>query len=310
MKNNYYFLYYFFDNALIRWVRVFLFLLVGIIVYLNLHDGGFVIRILPLYFLLILQEFFIHFKLENGSPSKTVSDAIVHPIECVEFKARACLERHTDMENVIHELSHDESIAYFNKLINFSYKEQTVKISEENVLKKACDLVVGMKGKYIHGLDIYTAYLLLLDEQNKMLFKEDITTDDVIYLLSWVRKKSLIDGKKHKELRFTGSGIFDFFIFGWSAELAKYASNFTREVLMNSYAEPIGRGREYDLLITALSKNSASNALLIGGAGVGKTTLISKFVTDSEMGLLPKNISNKIVFKLFPERFLAGVNNE
>ncbi len=310
MQNNYYFLYYFFDNPLIRWIRVLLFFLVGIIVYLKLHDGGFVIRILPLYFVLILQELFIHFKLENGSPSKTVSDDVAHPIECVEFKMRAHLERHTEMEKVIHELLHEETIAYFNKLINLSYKPQDVTILEEDVLRKASDLVAAMKGKYIHTLDIYVAYLLLVDAQNKMLFKADITSDDVIYLLAWVRKKSMTDGKKHKELRFTGSGVFDFFIYGWSAQLAKYASNFTREVLMNNYSEPIGRDREYDLLITALSKNSASNAMLVGGAGVGKTTLISKFVIDSEMGLLPKSISNKIVFKLFPERFLAGVNTE
>ena len=80
MQNNFYFLYYFFDNPLIRWVRVLLFLLIGIIVYLKIHDGGFVIRILPLYFFLILQELFIHFKLENGSPSKKVSDDVVPPI--------------------------------------------------------------------------------------------------------------------------------------------------------------------------------------------------------------------------------------
>lgn len=228
MQNNFYFLYYFFDNILIRWIRVLLFFLVGIIVYLKLHDGGFVIRILPLYFVLILQELFIHFKLENGSPAKTVSDDVVHPIESVEFKVRAHLERHTEMEKVIHELLHEESVVYFNKLINLSYKPQDLKILEDDVLKKASDLVKAMKGKYIHTLDIYVAYLLLVDEQNKMLFKADITSDDVVYLLAWVRKKSMTDGKKHKELRFTGSGVFDFFIYGWSAQLAKYASNFTR----------------------------------------------------------------------------------
>lgn len=310
MKNNYYFLYYFFDSAPVRWVRVAIFFLIGILVYFNLSSEDLIIRLLPFYFFLLLQELFIHFKLESRYPAKKVTDTYSHVIECVDFKTRAHLERHPVMERVIKELLHEHEIKYLNKLLNYTFEKPQTEIAEEDVLGKAKEIVLSVQGKYIHAVDIYVAYLLLANKQEKILFNKEIDETDMLTCLSWVRKKVQLDGRKHKELHFSGSGVFDFFVFGWSAELAKYAVNFTRETLSQNTPRPVGRDREYDLLVTALSKNRASNALLVGDAGVGKTSLISQFVIDSDMSLLPHQVSNKIVFKLYPEKLLAGINNE
>lgn len=310
MKNNYYFLYYFFDNPIIRWLRVLTFFGIGLIVYYNLKNPVFIINLLPIYFVLILQEFFIHFKLENSSPSKKISDNVMHVIECTDFKTRVILERKKTMLEVICGLLGEGEIRYFNKLLQYSFKKNEVKVTEEDVLKKAAELVTTIDGTYIHGVDIYASYLLLLDDQNKTLFENGIDEKDIVTILSWVRKQYGIDHKKRYHLRFTGSGAFDFFVFGWNQQLLQYAYNFTREILSGPVISPIGRDKEYDLLITALSKNHSSNVLLVGPAGVGKTALIAEFALDSDMGVLPKNISNKIVFKFYSERLLAGVENQ
>lgn len=310
MKNNFYFLYYFFDNPLIRWARVISFFVIGFFVYINLGNEIFILHILPLYFLLILQEFFIHFKLENGLPPKSVTEDFKHPIECVDFKTRVLLERNTKVMKIMKEIARNSDVHYFNKLLNFSFGVVPTSISEEDILKKANELVKDIEGKYIHSIDIYAAFLLLLDLEEKTLFQNDITEKDILNVLSWVRKQYKVDMYFHTGLHFTGSGVFDFFIYGWSAQISRYATNFTREALMQARPAPIGRAREYDLLVTALSKNSSSNALLVGPAGVGKTTLISQLVLDSDAGMLPKNISNKIVFKLHPEHLLSGIHNE
>lgn len=310
MKNNYYFLYYFFDNSVIRWLRVFIFFGIGVIVYFNINNPVFIIHLLPAYFILILQEFFIHFKLENSPPSKKISDNPLHVIECTDFKTRVILEREKAMAEVIRELLGEGEVKYFNKLLQFSFAKSDVDIFEEQVLQKAATLVSSVEGSYIYGIDIYAAYILLLDSQNKTLFEKGIDEKDVITILSWARKQYGIDRKKKHHLRFTGSGAFDFFVFGWNQQLLQYAYNFTREVLSKTVVTPIGREKEYDLLITALSKNHSSNVLLVGSAGVGKTALIAEFALDSDMGVLPKNISNKIVFKFYSERLLAGVENQ
>ncbi len=310
MKNNYYFLYYFFDNSVIRWLRVLIFFGIGVIVYFNLKNPTFIMHLLPVYFVLILQEFFIHFKLENSIPSKKISDNVLHVIECADFKTRAILERKKTVAEVIKELLGEGEVKYFNKLLQYSYAKNEVDISEEHVLQKAAALVHTVEGSYIHGVDVYAAYLLLLDSQNKTLFEKGIDEKDIITILSWVRKQYGIDRKKQHHLKFTGSGAFDFFVFGWNQQLLQYAYNFTREILSKTVITPIGREKEYDLLITALSKNHSSNVLLVGPAGVGKTALIAEFALDSDMGVLPKNISNKIVFKFYSERLLAGIENQ
>lgn len=310
MKDNFYFLYYFFDNPAVRWIRVLTFFAIGFLVYMNLGNSLFVVHLLPLYFFLILQEFFIHINLENSIPSKKITDNNQHIIKSVDFKTRSQLERNNDISKVIKEFQGESDIKYFNNLlgINFEFSDNT--IQEEEVLKKAKEIVEKVDGIYIHSIDVYAAYLLLLDEKERVLFQNDINLGDVLSLLAWVRKEYRLDKKHSHEFHFSGSGAFDFLIYGWSSEISKYASNFTEEVLSNTKAESMGRAREYDLLVTALSKHSSNNALLVGPAGVGKTALISQFVIDSNQGLLPKRVSNKLVFKLYAERLLAGILNQ
>jgi ATP-dependent Clp protease ATP-binding subunit ClpC len=310
MKNNYYFLYYFFDNQTIRWLRVFIFFGIGLIVYFNLENPTLIIHILPVYFVLILQEFFIHFKLENSRPQKKISDNLKHVIECTDFKSRVILERHRVFEDAIKQILDIGEVRYFNKLLNYKYEDAKVSISEEEVLQKASEIVKSVNGSYIHGLDIYASYLILLDRKTKTLFNSNIDEKDIVTILAWVRKQYGIDLKKNHHLRFTGSGAFDFFVYGWNQQLLHYASDFTREILSKRMVIPIGREKEYDLMITALSKNSSSNVLLVGPAGVGKTALITEYALDSDLGVLPKNISNKIVFKFYSERLLAGIENQ
>ena len=310
MHNNYYYLYYFFDNPIIRWLRVFIFLGIGVLVYLNISNAAFIMRILPVYFVLILQEFFIHFKLENSPPQRTVHDAVSHIIETVDYRTRRHLERCPRAEDVMGNLLHSSEVKYLNRLLGHSYKRGDGVIGEEKVLLKAGQLSKAVGGKNIHGIDIYCAYLLLEDEIDKSLFQSEISEKDIIVVLSWVRRQYSIDMPKHHGLHFTGSGVFDFFVYGWSAELAQYAQDFTREVLSSPQTLTIGRAREYDLLVTALSKSSSSNAMLVGDAGVGKTALIRELAMDSHNGSLPKSASNKLIFKLYPERLIAGINNE
>lgn len=310
MKNNYYFLYYFFDNPLIRWFRVLAFFTIGIVVYLNLGNIQFIVQIMPLYFFLIVQEFFIHFKLENSNPIKKFTGEYSHIIECVDYRTRVLLERHSKLESVIHDISHFSEVKYLKKLLNIEDIPIENGIEEKDVLEKVTQVARSVKGEYVHAIDIYTSYLMLLDEKNKFLFNNDISEQDVLTVLAWTRKEYRIDKKQHYHLSFTGSGVFDFFIYGWSTQLARVAVNFTSEALIGRRSESIGREREYDLLVTALAKNSSSNALLIGPAGVGKTALVTQFAIDSNEGNLPQVVSNKIVFQLYPERLISGVDNQ
>lgn len=309
MNSRYYFLYYFFDSPIIRWLRVLLFFFIGLIVLFNLGNLQLITMILPIYFLLILQEFFIHFKLENTSPKSSVKDNYRNVFDCVDFKTRAIFERKKSTKKIFQETSSTLEVKLFKKLLGMKQIHMEDEIEEKTVLGRTKEVVESVGGTHIHAVDIFASCLLLMNEKSKILPDLGIEEKDVLTVLSWVRKEYGVDKKHHYRLNFTGSGAFDFFVFGWSTELSRVAVNFTREVIAKKKSEPLGREKEYDLLITALLKSSSSNALLVGPAGVGKSAMVMQFAIDSHEGNLPHALSNKIVFQLYPERLITGIHS-
>lgn len=308
-RDNYHVLYAFFNNVYIRWLRVFSFFLIGFFVYIFRENVEIVSKVLPLYGFLLLQELFIFQKLNKKLPSHKITESSINPEEFFDYNSRF-ISKNKSVKEILHQLLHENEVRYFNDLLSFKDTVSDVNFDTKTLFEKALDTVKKVKGEYIHGIDMYASFLLLSDEANKMLFNAGISEEDVLVLLSWVRKEYLVDERKKFATRFNGSGVFDFFVFGWSSELTKYANNLTKEVLSRVQSVSIGRNQEYDLMITALSKNSSSNVLLVGEAGVGKTSLVIQFISDSNAGTLPNAVSNKIVFKLYPERLLAGISNQ
>ncbi len=308
--NKYLYNYYdLFNNTPIQWIRVGVFLALGIIVYVNIHNPSAIFFLIPLYFILIIQELFIFTKLNNSLPLNTVKNEKNNILETVDFSTRALLQ-HNSVLNGLRKIQEKSEVKELIILLGMDIPIQDISISQEELLNKAWELVNELDGKYIHAIDIYTSYLLLADEKNKLLFEKEIERKDIISIVSWLRKQHGYDSLKSHEMNFGGNGVFDSLVYGWSAELSKYALNFTNESIRRENVKPIGRDKEYDLLVTALSKNSSSNALLIGAPGVGKTSLVAQLALDSNAGKLPSFVSHKIIFQLFAERLLAGVENQ
>lgn len=304
--NNFYTLYSFFNLGIVQWIRVFVFLLLGCIVFLNISNTQFVLLLVPVYFILIIQELFIFLKLNTTHPLQTVQNG--NDISCVDFQTRVILERY-GIQKGIEKLKTTPEVKSFLKLLLVDFPIADI-VTQEELFGKAGGLVNQASGKYIHAIDIFASYLLIAEEKQKVLFEKEIAKEDVIALASWIRKEHGYDKPSHHQVHFTGNGVFDSLVFGWSAETSRYALNFTQEALRHESIKPIGREKEYDLLVTALSKSSSSNALLIGNPGVGKTSLITQFALDSYMGSLPSFVNHKVVFQLFAERLLAGIQNQ
>lgn len=54
----------------------------------------FVVRLVPLYFVLIVQELFIFTKVNKFSPSKTVDEGSGNLLESIDFKTRVLFQKH------------------------------------------------------------------------------------------------------------------------------------------------------------------------------------------------------------------------
>lgn len=308
-EKNLYILYEFFNLSQVRFARLFLIILVGIVSLLVQNFLNVIPFVLPIFFILILQELFISQKLNKYMPKEKITHESQNPDDFFTFKLRM-ITKDKSVASIISEVEKGDRVKYFINQIGVKVPSKEGKFDKKILFDKSLQVAKLVKGKYINDVDLFAAYILLLDKEEKILFNEGVTEEDVFSILAWTRKEFEIDRKRRLEINFSGNGAFDFFVFGWSAELIRYASNFTQDVLGDKSFVSIDREREYELLITALSRTSSSNALIVGDAGVGKTTLIKRFILDSNQGVLPNTLSNKMVFKFYPEKLLSGIKSQ
>ncbi len=291
-------------------VRILFFVLLSLTLLLFIDEYSILLRILPLYFLLFIQELFIHKKLEGITPEKTV-DTAPDLYDAAFFDIRADLVSSYSSFEIAKAISITKKGKFFIEKINPSAKIIQVDVSKKDLIIKASLLVKALEKKYITILDILAAYILLQEDKAKLLESENLSEKDLLVILYWARKKFNIEEEKTPRFLFHGYGAFDSLVFGWTPQTKNFTSDFTNEVLKLGY-EPkaIGRAKEYRFLIESFGRSASSNALLVGDPGVGKTTLAMKFAYDSYRGLLTKTLNKKRIYFLFVDRLLSGAENK
>jgi len=303
-------LYKFLTKKEVFLLRMLMFFALTIILLLFFDDYDILLRIIPIYFLLFLQELFIHYKLEKFLPSKNVNNT-QNLYQAMLFDVRVDFEAsHTSYE-IVKALSLTKKCKFIIEKIDPSVKITPFDVAKEDLLKKSAELVKILNGNHISSLDVVIAYILLQEGSSRILQTFELTEKDLVTILYWGRKRFQVESKKTSKLFFKGQGAFDSLVYGWTPETKNYTSDFTSEVLRLGY-EPriIGREKEYRELVEALSKDSSRNALIVGDTGVGKTTLVMKFGHDAYKGLITKSLKRKRIYFLFVDRLLSGAENK
>lgn len=306
-KDKYYLLYKIFRSNEFKILRLLSFTVLFVLFFLFWGYEKLLIPVIYCFGILITQEIFILKKLGDNSVFGVSSNEVASR-ELLVNKLRFIVESKKE-KSLIEELEKDYGVIFLKQLLG-THNIKGNSIPDQALFDEALSLIKKVNSQKITTLDVYAAYLILADVNEKVLFNLGLTPDDVLVVLIWARKELGIERNDDDFLKFTGSGAFDFFVYGWSAELVRYAVNLTSEVLSSINPQIIGREKEYELLITALSRSSSSNALVIGDAGIGKTTLVKKFIVDSNQGILPSQVSNKVVFKLLPEKLMASLKTQ
>lgn len=260
------------------------------------------------YFIFFWNELFIQGKVNTIKPKNIVSEDTEK--DSLLFQTRMILDTHKSANSLIKALQKIPEVKFMSHRIGQPIVLEELEASQEEIIAEAKRNVVQLKGSYIYPVDLFAAVVFLQDKKNRLLQKYELTPKDLLQILYWTRRECEIDTLKDQELVFTGNGVFDSLIFGWSADVQKYSENFTTEVLHQDEPRIIGRSNEYDLLVTTLSKDTSSNALLIGEPGVGLATLVAFFAYESHRAAVPPVVCNKIVFKLLVDRLLSGVENQ
>ncbi len=314
--NEYKFLfayYRFFNTSFVIVARYVIFFVFISVLFLTIQDLQIAKGVLACYILFIVNELFIHLRINKIQPHTTIDRVTESTLaDAMFFRSRHALaQSRTGYDFAIRLARMPESQFLMQKITGVAQVPQS-NVSTDAILKRAYALVTSVKGRYITALDLFAAYLLLSEPETKQLQKVDMMEQDLINMYYWSRNTYKVDEKnKPFSLVFRGDGTFDFFVFGWNYELKKYARSMTSQVLATKVPPSVvGRTKEYEQLLVSLSRNSSRNVVLVGEPGTGKTSLIESFAYNAYMGDIVPNLKHTHVYEILVDRLLAGVENQ
>jgi ATP-dependent Clp protease ATP-binding subunit ClpA len=88
--------------------------------------------------------------------------------------------------------------------------------------------------------------------------------------------------------------------------LNQYGTNFTQLAKLGEFNECFGREKELIELMEILVRKQKNNPVLVGDAGVGKTSVVELFATRIVENLVPFSLEGRLIIALNMGRILAG----
>lgn len=304
-------IYHFYRTAKMRTVRLLIFFfLIALII------AG-VANVLPpkipvfIFNIFAMIEVFFHYKVCKAMPSSTVDKNDGKDIyKSFTLPVMHLLVSEMKTDNLIKKLIKFPQIQLFLQKANIEESDLLFNdLSKDVLAQSAFETAQTFKAKYVTTLDMFIAYLLLIEDEKKLLFAKQLKTMDIYNILFWVRLQyPEEENPKSVRVNFWGGGIGEAFTSGWTPETAKYTNNFTALAVKE---EPLIRGREgeFKAILEAFSKLENNNVLLIGDIGSGKETLVKAVATESFAGKLGRYLSYKRFYLLLVGYLTAGVNN-
>lgn len=193
-----------------------------------------------------------------------------------------------------------KDIQFFLQKAEIDKKEIVfIEISKEDILKNM--------GIEITPLNFFASYILLTENQTKLLFNKQLKKEDVQNISYWAEANFPDLSSKPFRVNFWGEGIGESWVHGWTLETSKYIVDITSEAVSD---KPMifGRDEEYKDAVEALSENKS--CLLIGEPGSGRESLVKSLAYDSFSGNLKGNLHHQRFFQLLADALLAGAQNQ
>ncbi|MBU4015902.1 ATP-dependent Clp protease ATP-binding subunit [Patescibacteria group bacterium] len=307
-------LYY--KRAYIRSIRLVFFLfIITLIIYQLLSDQSLhSIKItLFLFNLFLMNEIFFRYKINKAKPGLTIDknkgknifDSFTLPALSLLINEGARSEF-----ALIKKLFKYPQIRCFMQKTNIREKDIVMHpIAAKTLASSALEVARTFHGKFVTTLDVFIAYLLFNESEDKLLFAKQLKSDDLNNLVYWLRQEyPAEENPRKKRLQFTGGGIGEALIAGWTPETKKYAFNFTCSALKNK-ALITGREKEFKAILEGLIKAENNNVLLVGDIGSGKENLVKAFAYHSFEGNLGSFLNYRRVLELMVGALTAGASN-
>lgn len=306
-KFNYYALYRLNNSLVVKFTRIAILVGLCILAFLFLNDLSILRIVLLILAWGIINELFIHYKVNKSFPTSTVIDSGVNPSAVALFHLHVILSTHKNTASLVKRIMKEKDVEFLIEKIG-GYTINIAEISIQELLNKAVVEAKETSGVYLTPADIFTAYLLLSESQTHILLEKEITEKDLFEILLWTRAEFQLDVKKDHTLHFTGYGVFDFFIYGWDTNVKEYSIDLTDTVIGKHAIPIVGREKQFNQMVEILSKATTNNVLLVGEPGVGKSSLVKRLALESYRD--PRFIlTHRKVYELFVDRLIAGIES-
>jgi len=169
-----------------------------------------------------------------------------------------------------------------------------------SILTYAIEEAILTESKQLEPQHIFLAMLRLYPQTLKYIQAKGISID-ILREISLYNNSLIAKAQRTKHLDpnipyFNKGGIARRWIYGYTFILGHFSKDLTEEVANNRDIYGIGHDEEIENLVSVLGKLSNKNALLIGEAGVGKSSLILGVAQRINTGNVP--IQDKRIVQL------------
>ena len=303
--------YHFYRTALLRSVRLVVFLLIfGLILSQVLQNESPKFAVFS-FNLFVMIEVFFHYKISRAIPSIPVEkNTKEHLYDSFTMQALYGFVTELTIAGVMKHLATYPQVKLAMEKANITHKELNfTEVSKDLLAQSAFETAQTFKGKYVTTLDVFIAYLFLIEKDTKLFFAKQLKTADIFNIMYWVRMRMPEEENPKKwRVNFSGEGIGEVLVSGWTPETQKYTAQFTNYALRE---EPLigGREKEFATMLEALTKVENNNVLLVGDIGAGKENLVRALAYHSFEGNLGGWLNYKRVLQLLVGALTAGAGN-
>lgn len=264
-----------------------------------------------LFFVFFINEIFIYFKVNKTLPYSTVKEATMRLEDTMLFSTLTLFKSVKDGYGLMKRLKKEPEIQFLLSKIDKNFNLEKADENKEKILDTSYQVAKETQGTYITTVDLFVSYLILTEEKTRLLEKAELKESDIMNIAYWVRSKLNLDSFHPLHIHFHGEGFGEFFIYGWNYEVKKYSSDITSKVLSFNYPPMIvRRQKEYETLLSILSKKNGNNVILVGEPGLGKQSLVEYFAYNSYIRDIPQRLQRRRVFEILVERIIAGSTSQ
>ncbi len=265
----------------------------------------------PLFLLSIITiiHIFIRFEIENILPMKKVSGNLTDTLDCFTKEALMTVLLKNNSASIINYLKNRLQIKFYLEKAAIDPKNmKIVEFPKHDLYAKALEISKSQKNNHVTSIDLFTAYLLLTENQTKLLFSNKLKETDILNINHWTKITFYEENLKPKKVRFVGIGIGETLVWGWTPETRNYTKDLTfSSVRKKDFIE--GREKEYEEMLEAMQRKENNNVLLVGDIGTGKSNLVDNFIFDSYEANLPKKLNHRRFLEVAIGPLVAGTAN-